>query len=146
MPCRFNNNIFCTDSLIQQTSINLRGRVKNQPVYTSTLWSRPWAFQVQHTKSARLQQAATFHNQPTNQPANQPTNRTNPPFLGAPILGLPALTISFPRLTSALEDSPRVMLVVNSDPSWAHFSFFAVIRCTVLPKGVVVRCVFGEPK
>ena len=58
---RFNNNLFCTDSLIQQTSINLRGRVKNQPVYTSTLWSRPWAFQVQHTKSARLQQAATFH-------------------------------------------------------------------------------------
>ena len=41
--------------------------VRIQPVFTSTLWSRPWAleqlepFQVQHTKSARLQQAATFH-------------------------------------------------------------------------------------
>ena len=41
--------------------------VRIQPVFTSTLWSRPWAleqlepFRVQHTKSARLQQAATFH-------------------------------------------------------------------------------------
>ena len=32
----------------------------------------------------------------------------------------------------ARELSPRVMLVVNSEPSCAHFSFFAVIRCTVL--------------
>ena len=62
MYCRFNNNFFCTNSLVQQPSTNLRGRVKIQLVYTSTLWSRPWALQRSSPtdQSACTQQVVIF--------------------------------------------------------------------------------------
>ena len=59
MYTRFNSH-FCFGSVVQQGT-KLRGRVKNQPVYTSTLWSRPWALEQLEPSKFNIQKVRVYN-------------------------------------------------------------------------------------